>query len=464
MRVLISSCVRQPTKILERFLESVEGLVKPCDCDYYFIENGLDESAHVILNEWAQQMGAEVEEDLTIISYPRTEVTHQWTENLVTHVIEMKERILEKARNYDYLLLIDSDNYLHPNTLTHLISKKRDIIHEICWTRWTPNEPEMPSAWMKHPYEFPDYALLNLRTKKLLKVAGFGGLYLISRKALNKGVSFKRVEGISRKWGEDRHFAVRAERLGLSMWCDTEIPSFHIYRLSEIPQLMVWKANNHVFPKRDYSVRKGTVLIGVCIGETEPHNETAAWLLHTLKRNPSWGLEISRAHPIDSNRNMVVKKFLTLPEAQKYEWLLFVDSDVVPPPYAAEILLSRGKKIVGGVCFIMGNDGYPIPNISKELEGGFIKPELMEVKGMGTGCILIHREVLKKIKRNHFRFRYDKWGIAGIAGEDYDFCEKAVKKGYKIYADLTVQCEHYKTVGLTTLNRKMAELVKQSHE
>lgn len=449
--------------ILSEFLESLDRLEYPCERDYFFILDSLEPEAKRFFYEWVKGKNVKVEERESGVEYVRDAVTHRWTPQLVDHVIEMKNRILEEAKPYDHLLFVDSDNILHPKTLKHLLSRKKDIITEICWTKWTPDTPKMPNAWFTHPYGFPDDGLTRLRTRKLVQVAGFGGLYLLSSKALNSEISFSRVpDAPDSYWGEDRHFALHAENEGLKLWCDTVHPSFHIYHESDLEELRVWIRNGCVFKDEGDVIGGDAVLIGICVGEKEVHPDTMAWVLRTLLRHPTWGLDISRGHPIDSNRNTIVKKFMTLPEAQKYMWLLFLDSDVVPPNGGAEKLLSRGKPVVGGVCWIMGDAGLPTLNISKEIPAGYVKAELTEVKGMGSGFLLIHRDVLRKIGRNAFRFRYDKWGVANVCGEDYDFCEKAVKKGYKIYADLTVQCEHYKMVGLMNLNRQLSDVIYEA--
>lgn len=464
MRVLIASCIRQPTQILEAFLDGLDRLEKPFEYDYYFIENGLDEEAHVVLHEWGAINGAEIEENTTVIPYYTTGETHHWTHDLVSHVIEMKNKILDKARDigYDYLFFTDSDQVYHPETLIHLLSLKKHIIGEISWARWTPNEEPMPNAWFRHPYDF-DGRMLELREPIVHEVKGFGGCYLLDKEILSSDISFTRIPE-HQSWGEDRYFALRAEMEGYKQYIDATYPYFHIYRETDLEQLGEWINNGYKEP--EIKVREGSVLIAVCVGEKEIHPDTSAWITRTLLRNRGWGLEISRAHPIDSNRNSVVRKFMLLPEARKYEWLLFVDTDVVPPDGGAERLLSHGKKVVGGVCLIMGVNGLPVPNISQDIEPGYVAARLMEVKGMGTGFMLIHREVLEKVDKSPFRFRYDKWGTASICGEDYDFCEKAVNAGYRIYADFGVQCEHYKSVGLLQLNRKLADIIskERTHE
>ena len=464
MKILIGSAIRQDPEILREFLIGLTELEKPCEVDYCFVLHNLTASSSDVLDNWInlreEKIHLKTEYDETVY-IKNDDITHEWNTELVNKVTEMKDYIIDYAKrgDYDYLFLTDSDQAYHPETLKHLLSRKLDIVGEISWAQWVPLQPEMPNAWMKHPYDFDENFMEKLRTKSLLEVAGFGGCYLISREAINRGTSFTRTDKDT-NWGEDRYFHIRAKQLGFTSYIDTVYPYFHIYRNSDLLRLTEWKLGGYKNEEKTI-IQRGSILIAVCVGEKEIHPDTSTWITKTLLENRGWGLDISRMHPIDSNRNSVVKKFITLPEAQKYEWLLFCDTDVVPPPRAAERLLFHGKKVVGGVCFIMGENGLPIPNFSKDLPRGNHKAELIEVKGMGTGFMLIHRDVLKAVGKSPFRFRYDEWGVANVCGEDYDFCEKATKRGYKIYADLGVQCEHYKQIGLKSLNNRIAYIVSE---
>jgi GT2 family glycosyltransferase len=465
MRVLIASCVRQDVDILDEFLNGLDELDKPDRTEYFFIQHNLSHESETMMYDWSytNEMKTMVEIVNDDLAYVRDDATtHLWkTRELVDTIIKMKNHVLDYAKEhgYDYLFFTDSDQVYHPNTLIHLINQNKDIIGEICWTKWYPHEPELPNAWFTHPYGFPDDGLIRLRNEELLEIEGFGGCYLISKKALQSPISFNRTNTTD-FWGEDRFFHIRSKSLGYISYIDTKYPYFHIYRKTDLPRLREWIKRGYKNEEIS-SLQRGTVLIAICIGEREIHPDTAKWVMNTLLKNNGWNLYISRGHPIDSNRNHVVKQFLTLPEIQRYEWLLFLDSDVVPPLGAAERLLFHGKKIIGGVCFIMGKEGTPTLNVSKDIGPGYVKADLKEVKGMGTGFLLIHRDVLKKVGKSPFRFRYDEWGVANVSGEDYDFCEKVVNLGYKIYADFNVQCEHYKVVGLKNINNTLARIINE---
>jgi glycosyltransferase involved in cell wall biosynthesis len=167
-------------------------------------------------------------------------------------VASFKDRMIQRARNdnYDYLFLIDSDIVLHPHTIEQLLLAKKDILSNVFWTKWHPTLSPEPQVWLSDTstqYVINDgeqisreeawirrQAFLDqLRMPGVFEVGGLGACTLISKHALHKGVSFRKMRNLT-FWGEDRHFCVRAVALGLSLFVDTHLPACHIYRESAL--------------------------------------------------------------------------------------------------------------------------------------------------------------------------------------------------------------------------------------
>jgi len=67
----------------------------------------------------------------------------------------------------------------------------------------------------------------KLKTPGLYKVDGLGACTMISRRALEMGVSFKEIPNL-RIPGEDRPFCIRAGALGIDLYMDSTYPAYHI--------------------------------------------------------------------------------------------------------------------------------------------------------------------------------------------------------------------------------------------
>lgn len=171
-------------------------------------------------------------------------------------------------------------------------------------------------------------------------------------------------------------------------------------------------------------------------------------------------LSYPAAKPISFNRNSIVKDFLAKPE---YDYLMMIDSDIIPPINyldLADYLIEEGKDIVSGVCFAyMDQSIVPLvleyntnpnekPFLVKSLEG---TEGLVEVDAVGTGAIIIKREVLEKVKAP-FINRYDEDGLK-LMGLDLSFCDKAKKLGFRTWCHLDYVCSHWTKVDLKDIFR-----------
>ena len=256
--------VRQNKEILAEFLslDSLETI--GLELQFVFVD---DYNEHDLLNRFAQER-----DNVKILpgsadgTYYRDETTHYWREELIWKLAVYKDRFIELAGNgdYDYLFLVDSDLYLHPNTLQHLAALEKDIVAEVFWTKWHPDSPPLPQVWVADHYRLYDMERdeklteeeIISRTTKFLtmlsvpgtyKVGMLGACTLLSRQALRRGISFQAISNLG-LWGEDRHFCVRAAAIGLELYADTHYPPF-IYRESELVALREYKVRYDILPQ-----------------------------------------------------------------------------------------------------------------------------------------------------------------------------------------------------------------------
>ena len=133
------------------------------------------------------------------------------------------------------------------------------------------------------------------------------------------------------------------------------------------------------------------------------------------------------------------------------EWLLFCDADMVPPLGALDNLLARDLPLVGGacleriepfeICAVKQLEPYARYTI-KDIRG---KIEPFPVPSIGTGFLLIRREVLKALTPPWFRCGQIH---PSLLAEDMDFCLRAAAAGFPPYLDPTVRVGHVASVVL----------------
>ncbi len=275
IKVLIGSPVRQKPQILREFLLGLNDIYKQSvQVDYMFIDDNEDEQSSKLLNEF-KPLGSEVliVDGLKTDKYICNSETHMWKDSLVWKVARYKDSIIEYAKNkeYDYLMLVDSDIVMHPLTIHKLILDDKDIISEVFWTKWKLDIPELPQVWIKDEYlmyykhmeevlsDIEINSRINgyfdcLKIPGVYEVGGLGACTLISKNAINKGISFSQIQNISFH-GEDRHFCIRANAIGLKLYVDTHYPAYHIYRESQLDGIRAYKesySSMQVYNKKKY--------------------------------------------------------------------------------------------------------------------------------------------------------------------------------------------------------------------
>lgn len=128
----------------------------------------------------------------------------------------------------------------------------------------------------------------------------------------------------------------------------------------------------------------------------------------------------------------------------KYDYVFFLDSDILLPATALTTLLSREKDIISAAYLnVLIYQGQQIiaPPIYKLIEGEYLnllkpealeKPELIEIGVAGLSCCLVKKTVLERLT-----FRKAK----NMPSETTSFFQDAIQKlGYKAWADTSVKC------------------------
>lgn len=142
-----------------------------------------------------------------------------------------------------------------------------------------------------------------------------------------------------------------------------------------------------------------------------------------------------------------------------YDYLVMIESDIIPPLTCLTSLLSHQKPVVCGSYFIgHGVDSYPMRQlVEKEgmqerytinSDGTYaindFDGQLKDVQNGGFGCIAIHRSVLSQIQ-----FRSEK-GLDSHS--DSFFGADLAELGIEQYQDTTLFCKHLNSNWNTVLD------------
>lgn len=155
--------------------------------------------------------------------------------------------------------------------------------------------------------------------------------------------------------------------------------------------------------------------------------------------------------PFDMARNTGCMRMLE----NNFDYIFFLDSDVIPPHDAVIRLMKHDLPIVSGVyCRRSPPHMHPVA-----MKGGQWLPfdlpqnQLLEVDVVGAGCLLIRRDVLEKMKpiapeqgAHWFHWRVDMSGLlppGEALSEDYAFCLHAKRQlGISTILDTSVRARH----------------------
>lgn len=164
---------------------------------------------------------------------------------------------------------------------------------------------------------------------------------------------------------------------------------------------------------------------------------------------------------IDTARNLLSREFLKTTS----EWAFWLDADMVIPKDTIVRLLKVAKekeaKMVTGIYYQRGGKHWPVcwvrdPELqsgnkvghvnvdeynSNEYLGIYAVPgpeakEPFEANTAGFGCCIIHRNVLEATNDPWFLF------LPGKCSEDFYFFVNAKKKGFKLWADPSLDLKH----------------------
>lgn len=172
----------------------------------------------------------------------------------------------------------------------------------------------------------------------------------------------------------------------------------------------------------------------------------------------------------DAARNGMVDEFLD----SDADILWFLDSDITPPKHVLDLITLHGDK------WKLAGAPYPVfmspePGAVQQIvmavyasdgkgmfPGSVPKEGTAFVGGLATGCLFIRREVIERLQKPYFEFKYEGDSRSIAEGEDMGFCRKVNALGYQFFVDFDMVCKHQKSVCLLEVNNYAIEYANKS--
>jgi hypothetical protein len=206
----------------------------------------------------------------------------------------------------------------------------------------------------------------------------------------------------------------------------------------------------------------GPVMLGYVHGGTV-RAEFMASVLSSVSGPEATGLiggitDMSAGPMVSLARNMLMSRFLDT----GLEWLWCVDTDIMFSPGTLPALLSVAdpdeRPLMSALYHIsLGSNPVPAMFLANNSGGRLVfspiaewdDGDIIQADGVGAGCLLIHRDSLLKMRKDHDdQSQWWREILAGdqYVGEDLSFCIRAGASGIPVHVDTAVQVGHVKAV------------------
>ena len=144
-----------------------------------------------------------------------------------------------------------------------------------------------------------------------------------------------------------------------------------------------------------------------------------------------------------------------------YDYLLWIDDDIIPPPDTLERFLKADKDMIGAVAFAMkyeNGGGFPYPVTLRYNEDKkyivYYGQGMEECDATGGACVMFKRKVYEAIERP-YEFQYYRDGTLALTC-DFDVFQKAQKLGFKLFIDFNLICDHVRSASLMAIQNTLA--------
>lgn len=221
--VLLAILAKNKAHMLPKYLESIDNL------DYdkklivvYIRTNNNKDDTRDLLADWVEKHRSEYQEVIfedEDIDQATASNPHQWSNERLKLLAEIRNRSLEKAKEYktDFYFVADCDNFVHPHTLKYLVQKDKPMIAPMLRSMPRKGDPYSnffadvdARGYWKTDSDF--YKILNGAAIGTFKVPLVHCTYLIKTEYLDRlnymddtsDMEFVIISRLARKYGIDQ--------------------------------------------------------------------------------------------------------------------------------------------------------------------------------------------------------------------------------------------------------------------
>lgn len=240
--VVLGCPISNREKILPYYLENVHSLeFNRKKLSLYFIINNSQDDSEKIIKKFKLDHEHEYHNITIDYYYGNRNSPHDQRTNEIrlkhtyNHLSILRNKLLEytEKNNHSHLLSLDSDIMIKPDTLTKLLSHKKDCIAGLIWNGFEHAKTD--------PWKFPNILNYNndnilkhisnyyvknaptLTESKLVKVDCSGAIILLSNRLCKSGIQYG--------WdvqGEDIFFSREVYKKGFEIFCDYSCYNPHL--------------------------------------------------------------------------------------------------------------------------------------------------------------------------------------------------------------------------------------------
>lgn len=175
-----------------------------------------------------------------------------------------------------------------------------------------------------------------------------------------------------------------------------------------------------------------------------------AAIMHAANHGVTWVGDVSPDRMgWAAARNAVVEQAVEL--GDEVDGVFWVDSDIQIPTYTITRLVEHELDFVSGLYFQRGAPHWPVFGVlnaaqSFEFAKNFPEDVVAPCDGVGFGCVFTSSKMLRKVAElPESRVAGPFGGDFGqrTYGEDFTFCLRALKVGFRPHVDTGILCEHH---------------------